>query len=117
MCYLHNQLCQHGNLCPFNIIYNGRDYQIWNYGLNPIYTLYLDDNDICDNLFRSPNLKKCDNVSFKDDVYSFGVLMAYIFIKTNDIQLILKIYRSKKSILAKLNNLWALIKIKQTLKC
>ena len=84
MYYLHSCLCFHGNLCPFNVIFNNGKFKIWNFGLNSIYSKYHVDSDVCDKSFRSPRFKKCDDFKFKDDVYSFGVLMAYIFIKTKD---------------------------------
>lgn len=78
--YLHQKLIYHGNLCPSNIVVDiAKQCYLCDFYLYPIKKLYINNVDICNKDYRDPSIGQNDP-SFKNDVYSFGVLMCDLYL-------------------------------------
>ncbi|KAK8837523.1 choline dehydrogenase 6 [Tritrichomonas musculus] len=75
MLYLHNHLIYHGNLCPSNIVIDqAEQFYLCDFGLYPIKKLYLNESQMFNREYKDPYMSS-NEPTFKNDVYSFGVLM------------------------------------------
>ncbi|KAK8843308.1 hypothetical protein M9Y10_025163 [Tritrichomonas musculus] len=73
--FLHNHLICHGNLCPSNIIIDeAKQSYLVDFGLYPIKKLYMTNDEIFNKEYKDPNTNE-SNISFSNDVYSYGILI------------------------------------------
>lgn len=75
MSFLHNHLIYHGNLCPSNIIVDSENQcYLCDFGLYPLKKIYYHSDEIFNNDYKDPYMND-QEPCFKNDVYSFGILL------------------------------------------